>query len=432
VPIFGERWLEFWRARSLRFWLILSSSLALAPLMIAAAVGYYLHQQTFEGPLAEIAREEHLVRAPLEQLPIALWEVVMPLTMLVADGEERHAERFRREAAEVHDVFEDLVEAVEQYPQMVGSIDEARKLWMIAATLGEAFVTASAEDRTPLALHAIERAIDRAARVLTQTHERVAADIAARQDAIQASTIRDEIIAFAVSLVFMTISLAAIDKSLGGSIDQLVEGAARVAQGDRTHTVRVTLPPELRKVATAFNIMTEHIAAQEKALSETARTDGLTGLFNRREFDRVLEEELRRSKRTKDSFSLVMIDVDYFKKFNDTYGHQGGDAALVSIAETLRGSLRDVDKAFRYGGEELAVILPGSDAAAAQTAAERLRIKIGSRAIELPGRTATVTVSMGVADATPADCTASSIVAAADACLYRSKAEGRNRVTGPA
>jgi diguanylate cyclase (GGDEF)-like protein len=430
MPIFGDRWIEFWRARSLRFWLVLCSSLALFPLLGAAAIGYFLHDATVEGPLREIFREEHLVRAPLQRLPSQLWEAIMPLTNYAAAGEQRHADRFRQEVAEANQAFESLMRAAEPYPATTKALLDAREWWSAAATRGNIFIESPPESRPVDDLEKIETMIDRAGQILTQLHEVVAEDIERRQDEVQNSTLHEEVIAFVFSVAFMLLSLTAIDRSLGGSINQLVEGATRLAAGDRSYVVNVTLPPELRKVATAFNLMTTRIAEQEKALSEAARTDGLTGLFNRREFDRALSEELRRSQRSGEPFSLVMIDIDHFKKFNDTYGHQGGDAALKAVAETVRATLRDIDKAFRYGGEEMAILLPNSDAQAALQAAERLRDRIAHHVVDLgDGRQASVTGSMGVSAAGPQNRTAEQLIAEADARLYRSKAEGRNRVT---
>ena len=160
-----------------------------------------------------------------------------------------------------------------------------------------------------------------------------------------------------------------------------------------------------------------------------ARTDGLTGLGNRREFDRELAEHLGRSQRLGGKTSLLILDIDRFKDFNDSFGHQGGDRALRAIAVVITEAIREIDRSFRYGGEEFTVILPGTDAEGALRSAERLRSMIAQRVFGLPnGKKGSVTVSIGVAVYPDSGSNPDTLVAAADAALYRAKDEGRNRV----
>jgi diguanylate cyclase (GGDEF)-like protein len=236
--------------------------------------------------------------------------------------------------------------------------------------------------------------------------------------------------AFVVALAFMALGVWLINRSLVASTDELVQGALRLAAGDRTHMVKVRIPPELAHVANAFNSMAGQLVEQEQALAREARTDGLTGLYNRRELDRTLADELQRAERHGQPVALVLIDVDHFKRFNDSHGHLGGDDALRAVAATLRANVRAVDRACRFGGEEFAVVLPASDAEAARVTAERIRAGIAGLAIELTGgETPRVTVSLGVA-AYPGDgTTPEDLLGSADAALYQSKAQGRDRVT---
>ena len=135
-------------------------------------------------------------------------------------------------------------------------------------------------------------------------------------------------------------------------------------------------------------------------LAETSlrsRTDSLTGLWNRRHFDEQLERVLAETDRFGGSCALVICDIDHFKKVNDTYGHDAGDAVLVQVAEALREAVRTVDVSARIGGEELAVILPQTSLDGAVELADRLRQRIESLAVPHDGVTLRVTVSMGVA-----------------------------------
>jgi diguanylate cyclase (GGDEF)-like protein len=160
-----------------------------------------------------------------------------------------------------------------------------------------------------------------------------------------------------------------------------------------------------------------------------ASVDGLTGLFNRRWLDKMLARQMERSRAEAAPLSLLLIDVDRFKPFNDLHGHVGGDCALAAVADCLRGALRPTDMIARYGGEEFAVLLPGAVLPQAREVGERLRAAVASNPIDGLGDEPIdpVTVSIGVAEL-PSEGDAQAFIDAADRALYRAKSEGRNRV----
>lgn len=159
-----------------------------------------------------------------------------------------------------------------------------------------------------------------------------------------------------------------------------------------------------------------------------AITDGLTGLFNSRHFHNQLDIEIGRANRYSRRLSLLLLDIDFFKQFNDGYGHLEGDKALIRIGEALRSCLRGVDSAYRYGGEEFTAILPETTCEEAQKVANRVRETVAQATLEpLPGKTVTVTVSIGATEYV-ANEDAKSFIRRADVALYAAKAGGRNRV----
>ncbi len=168
-------------------------------------------------------------------------------------------------------------------------------------------------------------------------------------------------------------------------------------------------------------------AQAEHLLEEMATTDALTGLRNRRKFDAIIESEWRRAMRHGAAISLLMIDADHFKMFNDTHGHQAGDQVLIGIAICISDSVRrGGDCAARYGGEEFAVLLPGQSAEQALAVAETIRRKVAGWADDV----ATTTVSIGLASVKPvAPMDWPALVSSADKALYAAKAAGRNRCT---
>jgi two-component system, cell cycle response regulator len=158
---------------------------------------------------------------------------------------------------------------------------------------------------------------------------------------------------------------------------------------------------------------------------EAAFTDHLTGLANRRRFERQLEREVNRTQRLGHPFALLMLDVDHFKRLNDNFGHQAGDEAIRRIGKVLQAGTRGIDVAARIGGEEFAVILVETGQVEGVEVAERLRLAIQSLELQQGGQ---MTASFGVAECPASAQTASEIVRAADVALYRAKGNGRNQV----
>ncbi len=167
------------------------------------------------------------------------------------------------------------------------------------------------------------------------------------------------------------------------------------------------------------------------ALAEVERLsvrDGLTGILNRRALDARFNEEVARFLRYRSPLALVLLDVDHFKKVNDTHGHLGGDEVLRCLAAMVSSEVRDVDIFGRYGGEELAVVLPGVGLQGAAVVAERVRARIEANPVAFGGGVIPVTVSIGVTEAREGTTDASVMIAEADGALYACKRWGRNRV----
>lgn len=169
----------------------------------------------------------------------------------------------------------------------------------------------------------------------------------------------------------------------------------------------------------------------EKELRLLARTDGLTGLSNRRSLDYILANEWRRMRRADRPMAVAFVDIDWFKRYNDTHGHQAGDAALAAVAGAIAGALRRTsDSAGRYGGEEFVAVMPDTDVAGARAIGEAIRAAVEHLGLEHASSDfGHVTVSIGVACGSPvARETVDALVKAADDAVYQAKAKGRNRV----
>jgi len=178
-----------------------------------------------------------------------------------------------------------------------------------------------------------------------------------------------------------------------------------------------------------MTLLYARVADLNDRLEQMAVTDGLTGLANRRHFNQTLDREWRRARRDLDLVSLLMIDIDHFKGYNDRLGHLAGDECLRRVARAIGSCVRrPLDLAARYGGEEFAVVLPGTDSAGAFAVAQRVREAVAAVALPHPDHGKPVTVSIGIATLRPiADDAETILIAASDEALYRAKEAGRDR-----
>ena len=192
------------------------------------------------------------------------------------------------------------------------------------------------------------------------------------------------------------------------------------------------LEEEEKKIKELYNKLKEEQKIVKKKnilLQKLSVTDGLTGLYNHRYFQRRIKEELIRAKRYKFPLSCLMIDLDNFKNLNDAYGHQIGDKILTEFSMILNNSIRQADMAARYGGEEFVVLLPQIDADGAAQLAERFRISVESHKFSVIDKPYTITISIGVASFPSDDVnTDRDLLKGADTALYRAKNAGKNRV----
>ena len=191
-------------------------------------------------------------------------------------------------------------------------------------------------------------------------------------------------------------------------------------------------PDEIGSLARTFFTMSGEIRSKTRSLEDQAVRDGLTGLYNRRRFDETLQKEWNRHKREGNSISLIMADIDFFKSYNDTYGHQEGDECLRAVAQAcMEGVRRPGDLPFRYGGEEFSLILAGTSLDGATAVAENIRKAVENLKISAEGSPLGpyVTMSFGVSDSSVDTLVSKEeLVRSADDALYQAKKNGRNRV----
>ncbi|GFO59414.1 diguanylate cyclase response regulator [Geomonas silvestris] len=183
------------------------------------------------------------------------------------------------------------------------------------------------------------------------------------------------------------------------------------------------------KVQLKIKSLQDELKKANELLKRLTNIDHLTNLFNRRYLAEILDGEFFRARRNKEELSLIIFDIDYFKKVNDTFGHQNGDIVLSAVAQLAQRQLRAYDSAARYGGEEFVLVIPGTGLSGAVMAAERLRQAVLEHSFPAPMEDLTVTISLGVATyPSPTVDSVDSLFRRADEALYRAKQNGRNRV----
>jgi diguanylate cyclase (GGDEF)-like protein len=254
--------------------------------------------------------------------------------------------------------------------------------------------------------------------------------------------LRDMFLALVGALVGVVAVVAFhMGRSIVGPLQRLIGAADRIAGGDLDVRLTATRNDELGRLMLVFNQMADRLRhshaeimaanqamqQQNRVLETLSITDSLTGLYNRSKLDAILSDQLARFKRTQREFTLLMMDIDHFKTLNDTYGHITGDEILTAVARILAQSIRSIDYAARYGGDEFIIILVETSSDLALKTAERIRARVESMRYTSHGSTILVTVSIGIVQCQSGDMTPTAVFARADSALYEAKHAGRNR-----
>lgn len=419
---------------SIRKRFVIGISIMLLPMAVLASVGYILFENvihSFEEAKTEAVDEINSI-AILQKL---ILKAAMPANDYLIHGETGERQTFNSISKEVDEAFSIALGMPFGLEEERALVLSAQKEWLTAKAISERLLTFPNPVGNVVASKDMKLLDNRTYQIADNLEKanKLAYDELHKELSHAYALKNRALLLIAVILVLgLTISITiaiVLSRSILNPIRALEEGANQFAAGNLSSRIDLLAKDELGHLAKTFNAMAEQIERHEKILEDLSIHDGLTELFNKREFTRRIIDEIARSKRYKSAFSLIMIDIDHFKTVNDTYGHQAGDEVLKAISVLLKKGIRTVDFVARYGGEEIAVILPNINSEGAYQVAERLRKDIETYTVAVSKeKIIQVTVSMGLAVFPDDADTDEKLIAAADNALYAAKHAGRNQV----
>ena len=338
-------------------------------------------------------------------------------------------EQFASEAQGVENIFVEILAKPFVGPQEYTLLANARQEWKDSLVLAELVL---APDAPKAALSRLDQRVNRILSTLDRIYSVYYGEISAQGAQVNEAQNRFLLIiaaAIGLGLVSAVAGAMWLARSVLVPLREFEKGMTHFANDNLTYRLALNNDDEIGRLARDFNTMAEHLMEHKNRLEDLSSRDGLTGLYNRREFEDRLREEVQRARRYSKPLSVLILDIDHFKDVNDRYGHQAGDEALIAVADLIRLSARPMDVVCRYGGEELAVILPETDGNGAAIVAERIRASVAeSLTTTSQGDEIQVTVSIGFATFPQDGDTGPGLVKAADEALYAAKQDGRNLV----
>jgi diguanylate cyclase (GGDEF)-like protein len=375
---------------------------------------------------------------PVKDLESLMFDASEPIEDYLSSSDRHQRDRFLGLSQNINDNFTELLQANSKDLEKKALIQASQKSWQQLHQTGIRIFAYPQPINKQIALQEQKR-LDTDSRKAIESINRLYnllyhAQI--DQNLEQVQKLRAIVKLIVIVLLSLELTLAVISgfvffRSLLVPLKSLEEGVQHLSEGDLDYRISLMTSDELGQLAATLNLMAEKVQQSQTELRYLAIKDGLTGLYNRGEFNRQLKAEIERSQRYNHDCSLLMMDIDYFKKLNDTYGHQGGDEALQTVAKLLQQEVRPVDRVARYGGEEFAVILPQTSGDGAAIVAERLRSAIATNLVPVSTtESINITVSVGFATFPDHAKLDEALISCADKALYSAKGSGRNRVVG--
>lgn len=409
------------------------------PTVVIGAGSLFLVQEVVDRFEAAIAEGEEEILPAIRLQTLINRAIIFPNDYL-ATGGRQEISRFREAAAKVDAEFDRMVErSLFDHQEEKGMVQEALGYWLASRQTATTLLGISEPVGNPEAARLMAlmdsqamQATKSLGAIFTIAQEERRVELRRANEAYR-RMIQWVVFLSAAGMFAGIVLVFLLDRHLTRPVQALTEGAVRIGGGNLDYRIEIRTGDELEVLAVEFNRMAVILHEDREALKHLALHDGMTGLLNHREFHRRLSEEFSRAERHRRPLTLMMIDVDHFKKFNDAYGHPQGDKLLKLVSEAIKESVRQSDIVARYGGEEFAVLVVDTAVPEATALGWRIQKRIYDMGPEIV-RLITgvdgvpVTVSIGVASYPDGAATEGDLVQLTDQMLYMAKKKGRNQV----
>ncbi len=414
---------------SLRRQILIGVLSLLVPLVTLAGAGYYIYLNTVTS-FDSVMDDVFLHGLPVGELRELLYQASLPVTNHLISSNVEERQKYIRLKGQINQMLQEMIETQSDTIGLGHKeiIKQARLEWQAAAVHADTLVflrdQVTDNEATKL-FNQFDQRLNVAIVEVMLYHQMINQAIINKRESVDrhlknVSYISIIIITLAFLLSAIIIIFFIINVVM--PLQVIEKGAMQFGHGDFSHRIEIEPRNELGKLAVTFNSMADK-------LEDIATRDGLTNLFNKKAILQILGAELARGNRRGSTVSLMMLDLDYFKKINDTFGHQAGDAVLMTVAELIDKHVRGIDYVGRYGGEEIVIVLPDTSETESVEIAERIRRSLASTPIGVSEtHFVNVTVSIGIAMFPKDGVNEESLLKSADEAMYHAKESGRNQV----
>lgn len=409
------------------------ASIMLVLLAMGMASVTYLNQslQHTAKIISDPFKEMHHVM----KLQLSLQQAAMPVNDHIIHANPDEQRNYLELKQTVFRDFDMLMSLETLHTDQRESVSQSRQEWLQAIEIGDDIMNTRQPTGNPAVATRMEEfdaQIDNAIASLEHVHKLVQKEIREREASLN-KVIDQHIVTvlgiFVAGLAITVIGFILLARAIFSPLLAISHSMDKFSRGDLEHRIDGKMMTEIKQLADGFNSMADNINEMQSELERQGTEDPLTGCFNRRKLNEDLRTELSRARRLEEKLSVLMIDLDHFKKINDNHGHLAGDVVLKAAVDAMQHQLRDYDTLYRYGGEEFTALLPEINAERAHIAAERIRNALSNTQIRIDSdQFVSVTASIGISTypADAEDC--ESMLNAADRAVFKAKELGRNCV----